>query len=57
LSQRRAEAVKQLLVSRVVYPDRMTAIGFGESRPKAGDDTPYGQQLSRRIKIFLKPAG
>ncbi len=56
LSQRRAEAVKQLLVSKVVYPDRMTAIGFGESRPKAGNDTLYGQQLNRRVEIFLKPA-
>jgi len=56
LSQRRAEAVKQLLVSKVVYPDRMTAIGFGESRPKAGNNTSYGQQLNRRVEIFLKPA-
>ena len=57
LSQRRAEAVKQLLVSKVVYPDRITATGFGESRSKAGNDTPYGQQLNRRVEIFLKPAG
>jgi len=57
LSQRRAEAVKRLLVSRAVYPDRMTAIGFGESRPKAGNDTPYGRQLNRRVEIFLTPAG
>ena len=57
LSQRRSEAIKQLLASKVVYPDRMTAIGFGESKPKAGNDTPYGQQLNRRVEIFLKPAG
>ena len=55
LSQRRAEAVKQLLVSKVVYPDRMTAIGYGESRPKAGNDTPYGRQLNRRVEIYVEP--
>jgi len=55
LSQRRAEAVKQLLVSKVVYPDRITAIGYGESRPKAGNDTPYGRQLNRRVEIYVEP--
>jgi outer membrane protein OmpA-like peptidoglycan-associated protein len=55
LSQRRAEAVKQLLASKVVYPDRMTAIGYGESRPKAGNDTPYGRQLNRRVEIYIEP--
>ncbi|MEA3385908.1 MAG: OmpA family protein [Thermodesulfobacteriota bacterium] len=55
LSQRRAEAVKQLLVSKVVYPNRITAIGYGESRPKAGNDTPYGRQLNRRVEIYVEP--
>ncbi|MCD6198488.1 MAG: OmpA family protein [Deltaproteobacteria bacterium] len=55
LSQRRAEAVKQLLVSKVVSPDRITAIGYGESRPKAGNDTPYGRQLNRRVEIYIEP--
>jgi len=54
-SQRRAEAVKQLLASKVVYLDRMTAIGYGESRPKAGNDTPYGRQLNRRVEIYIQP--
>ena len=55
LSQGRAEAVKQLLVSKLVYPDRITAIGFGESRPKAGNDTPYGRQLNRKVEIYVEP--
>lgn len=55
LSQRRAEAVKQLLASKIVYPDRMTAIGYGESRPRAGNDTPYGRQLNRRVEIYIEP--
>jgi outer membrane protein OmpA-like peptidoglycan-associated protein len=55
LSQRRAEAVKQLFVSREVYPDRITTIGYGESRPKAGNDTLYGRQLNRRVEIYVEP--
>jgi outer membrane protein OmpA-like peptidoglycan-associated protein len=55
LSQRRAEAVKQLLASKAVYPDRMTAIGYGESRPKAGNDSPSGRQLNRRVEVYIEP--
>jgi outer membrane protein OmpA-like peptidoglycan-associated protein len=55
LSQRRAEAVKQLLVSKGVSSNRMTVLGYGESRPKAGNDTPYGQQLNRRVEIYIEP--
>lgn len=57
LSANRAKAVKQLLVSNNIPSDQMNAIGYGESRPKTGNDTPYGQQLNRRVEIFLKPAG
>jgi outer membrane protein OmpA-like peptidoglycan-associated protein len=34
----------------------MNAIGYGEGRPRAGNDTPYDQQMNRRVEIFLKPA-
>jgi len=55
LSRRRAEAVKQLLVSKGVSSSRMTVLGYGESRPKAGNDTPYGRQLNRRVEIYIEP--
>jgi len=55
LSQRRADAVKHLLVGRGVAPDRITAIGFGESRPRAGNDTGAGRQFNRRVEIFIEP--
>lgn len=55
LSQRRAEAVRDLLVAKGVSPSRITAIGYGESRPKASNDTSYGRQLNRRVEIFIEP--
>ncbi|NIA09009.1 MAG: OmpA family protein [Nitrospiraceae bacterium] len=54
LSQRRAEAVKQLLISKGVSPNRITAMGYGESRPKASNATPYGRQLNRRVEIYIE---
>lgn len=55
LSQRRADAVKQLLVSRGVADYRITTIGYGESRPKASNATPAGRQLNRRVEIYIMP--
>ena len=57
LSRRRAEAVKNLLVSRGVSPERIRTIGYGESMPRAGNDTAYGRQLNRRVEIRIEPAG
>jgi outer membrane protein OmpA-like peptidoglycan-associated protein len=55
LSERRAEAVKNLLVQRGVDPARVTAIGYGESRPVASNADVAGRQLNRRVEIRIKP--
>ncbi len=52
LSQRRAEAVKQALVSEYhITADRMSPQGFGASRPKATNDTIEGRALNRRVEL------
>ena len=52
LSQRRAEAVKQALVSRYhVGEDRLTPQGFGASRPKETNDTLAGRARNRRVEL------
>ncbi len=57
LSRRRAEAVKALLVQDGVRSSRITTQAFGESMPVAGNDTPYGRQMNRRVEIKVEPTG
>jgi len=49
LSQRRAEAVKDELVHHGIAPERLTTVGYGESRPVAPNDTAEGRALNRRV--------
>jgi len=54
LSQRRADAVLQYLVSQGIDVDRMTARGFGENPDYfvADNATPEGRQKNRRVEII-----
>lgn len=50
LSQRRVDAVRRILIERFgIAPDRLNAVGYGESRPVASNATPEGRQLNRRV--------
>ncbi len=51
LSQRRAEAVRNYLVSKGVSADRLTARGYGESRPVASNATREGRAQNRRVEL------
>jgi outer membrane protein OmpA-like peptidoglycan-associated protein len=52
LSQRRAEAVKQALVTRYhIAADRLTPQGFGATRPKEPNDTLAGRARNRRVEL------
>src|SRR5262245_28248648 len=52
LSQRRAAAVKNALTTRLsVNGQRLTAAGFGESRPKDRNDTLEGRARNRRVEL------
>jgi outer membrane protein OmpA-like peptidoglycan-associated protein len=56
LSQKRAEAVTQYLQSNMkIDPSRVNAIGFGESRPLASNETEEGRAKNRRIEIKIRP--
>jgi outer membrane protein OmpA-like peptidoglycan-associated protein len=52
LSQLRAEAVRQYLISKGVEPNRIRAVGFGPSSPIADNRTADGRALNRRIEII-----
>ena len=51
LSEARAEAVCQALVQLGLKDCKLTARGYGETRPIADNDTPEGRQLNRRVAI------
>ena len=55
LSERRARAVQEYLVSQGIEPQRITADWKGESEPVAPNDTREGRAQNRRTEIRLNP--
>jgi len=53
LSRRRAMAVQQYLISRGVDEKRLTAVGYGQEKPIADNNTPQGQLKNRRIEFKI----
>jgi len=55
LSERRANTVAQYLEAHGLRSDRVIAVGAGETRPVASNDTPEGRQANRRVELTLTP--
>jgi chemotaxis protein MotB len=53
LSQKRAEAVMQYLISKGLNPNLVSAHGFGEADPIASNNTAQGRAQNRRVEITL----
>ncbi len=54
LSQRRAESVVSYLVeSHQIAASRLSAVGYGETRPLAENDTEEGKRMNRRISAVI----
>jgi OOP family OmpA-OmpF porin len=52
LSERRANAVMSYLVNTVgIAPNRLTAVGYGESKPAYPNDTPENRAKNRRVEF------
>ncbi|WP_431023289.1 OmpA family protein [Halomonas sp. H5] len=51
LSQRRADSVRDYLISRGVAGNRLVARGFGEERPVASNETDAGRAENRRVEL------
>ena len=52
LSQKRANAVREYLISKGIDASRVTAVGYGEERPLASnDDEIDGRELNRRVEF------
>ena len=53
LSQKRTESVKKYLASQGIEESRMSAIGYGESKPVADNSTAKGRAFNRRVDFKL----
>ena len=51
LSERRANAVRDYLVSTGVNPDLLRTVGLGEMYPIASNDTSEGKAMNRRVEV------
>jgi outer membrane protein OmpA-like peptidoglycan-associated protein len=58
LSERRADAVREVLVSRGVKPSQMLVRGKGEQEPVASNASESGRRKNRRVELHITvPSG
>lgn len=53
LSERRAESVKNYLVSKGLSEGKVSIHGYGQSKPVAPNNTKEGRQKNRRVEITI----
>jgi len=53
LSQQRADAVRDFLISQGLAPDTITAKGLGQDHPVADNATAEGRKQNRRVEIIV----
>ena len=54
LSRARANAVSQELVKKGIESSRVTAVGYGSSKPMATNDTEAGRAQNNRTEIKIQ---
>ncbi len=54
LSEKRAKAVADYLISKGINPRRLKVVGYGSKRPIAPNDTPEGRAKNRRVEIVFE---
>ena len=53
LSQDRANTVMNYLISKGIEAKRVTAVGFGDTKPVSPNETEYGRQKNRRTEVKI----
>ena len=53
LSNNRAKAVIEYLLSKAINPQRLTYKGFGETKPVAENTTEQGKAMNRRTELSV----
>ena len=54
LGERRAESVRDYLVSRGIAADRLTTVSYGEERPKHDNTREETRRLNRRAALVVR---
>ena len=54
LSERRAATVKSLLIAQGVAPEKVSSVGYGESKPIGDNQTAEGSRANRRVEVVIK---
>lgn len=54
LSEKRAQAVRDFLVSQGVAAERLSVAGYGFGRPRSTNDTEAGRQQNRRVDLVIQ---
>ncbi len=57
LSEERAKAVREYLVSKGVESNRISFVGKGEAVPVSDNTSPEGRANNRRVEIIVSPKG
>jgi len=55
LSRERAQSVKNYLVNQQIMAERVSTMGYGETRPIATNDSANGRAQNRRVEIQIVP--
>lgn len=53
LSEQRAQSVRAALIAMGIDGGRITAAGYGDSKPEASNDTEAGRAENRRVEVML----
>jgi len=57
LSEARANSVRQYLIQHGIAPERFVAVGYGEARPIADNNTVQGRARNRRTEFTVMQVG
>ncbi|HEX4803673.1 MAG TPA: OmpA family protein [Myxococcaceae bacterium] len=55
LAMKRAGAVREYLIRQGLPPEQVKAVGYGEDKPVAPNDTAEGRAQNRRVEIVVQP--
>jgi outer membrane protein OmpA-like peptidoglycan-associated protein len=53
LSERRAAAVRAAIIAEGILPERVLAVGYGESRPAESNQSAAGRSHNRRVEVVI----